>query len=135
MYLDLLTPALGAAGRVIIVARSYERAPHAIPRGYRIRPEEAIQAWLAASGITDGPVFRPILKGDRLQATPLSAFSAAQIVKGYAERTRLDPALFGGHSLRADFLTSAAISAGPPYSRNIPAVVSCEPGRIRVSLR
>jgi hypothetical protein len=96
---------------------------------------EAIQAWLAASDITDGRVFRPILKGGRLQATPLSAFSAAQIVKGYAERTGLDPALFGGHSLRAGFLTSAAMSAGPPCSRNMPAVASCEPGRIRFWLR
>jgi|SRR4051812_5823050 hypothetical protein len=107
---------------------------HAISRGYRIRPVEAIQAWLAAPGITDGPGFRPILKGDRLQATPLSAFSAAQIVKRYAERTGLDPALFGGHSLGAGFLISAAMSAGPPCSRNIPAVASCEPGRIRVLL-
>jgi hypothetical protein len=40
-------------------------------------------------------------------AGPLSAFSAAQIVKAYAERAGLDPVLFGGHSLRSGFLTSA----------------------------
>ena len=32
----------------------------AIPRGYRLRPVEAVQAWLDAAGITEGPIFRPI---------------------------------------------------------------------------
>jgi hypothetical protein len=32
----------------------------------------------------------------------------AQIVKDYAERVGLDPALYAGHSMRAGFLTSAA---------------------------
>jgi site-specific recombinase XerD len=53
-------------------------------------------------------VFRPVLKGQRVQAVPLSAFSAAQVVKAYAERAGLDPAQFAGHSLRSGFLTSAA---------------------------
>ena len=39
---------------------------------------------------------------------PLSAFSAAQIVRAYAKRAGLDPAQFAGHSLRSGFLTSAA---------------------------
>jgi hypothetical protein len=38
----------------------------------------------AAAEICTGPVFRPVLKGQRLQAVPLSAFSAGQIVKAYA---------------------------------------------------
>jgi len=82
----------------------------AIPRGYRIRPVEHVQAWLAAAGITDGPLFRAVLKGGRLQAVPLTPHSAAQIVKTYAKRAGLDPASFAGHSLRAGFLTSAAES-------------------------
>jgi hypothetical protein len=53
----------------------------AIPRGYQLRPVEALQAWLAAASITTGPIFRPVEKGDRLSAAPLSAFSAAEIVK------------------------------------------------------
>jgi integrase len=40
----------------------------AIPRGYRLRPVEAVQAWLAAAG----PLFRPVLKGGRIQPEPLS---------------------------------------------------------------
>jgi hypothetical protein len=72
------------------------------------RPVEALQAWLAAASITTGPIFRPVGKGDRLSATSLSAFSAAEIVKHYATRAGLDPASFAGHSLRSGFLTSAA---------------------------
>ena len=53
-------------------------------------------------------VFRPVLKGGRLQAAALTPHSAAQIVKHYAERVGLDPAAYAGHSLRAGFLTSAA---------------------------
>ena len=82
----------------------------AIPRGYRLRPVEAVQAWLAAAEISSGPVFRPVLKGGRVQAEPLTAHSVAAIVKRYAELAGLDPAQFAGHSLRAGFITSAADS-------------------------
>jgi integrase len=49
----------------------------AIPRGYRLRPVEAVQTWLAVAEIGAGPLFRPVLKGGRLQCAPLSAHSAA----------------------------------------------------------
>jgi site-specific recombinase XerD len=80
----------------------------AVPRGCRIEPVKAIEAWLAASGITAGPVFRPIAKGGRVLDVPLSGHSAAAIVKRYALAAGLDPSTFAGHSLRAGFLTSAA---------------------------
>ena len=32
----------------------------AIPRGYRLRPVEAVQTWLAAAEISSGPVFRAV---------------------------------------------------------------------------
>ena len=77
-------------------------------RGYRLRPVEAVQTWLAAGEINDGPVFRPVLKGGRLQPVALKDHAVAAVVKRYAELAGLDPALFAGHSLRAGFLTSAA---------------------------
>jgi site-specific recombinase XerD len=82
----------------------------AIPRGCRIEPVKLVQAWLQAAGITEGPVFRPVLKGSRVPNEPLSGHSAAAIVKRYALAAGLDPAAFAGHSLRAGFLTSAAES-------------------------
>ena len=83
----------------------------AILRGCRLRPVEAVQSWLAAAEISAGPVFRPVLKGQRVQAVPLTPHSAAQIVKAYAKRAGLDPVHFAGHSLRSGFLTSALRAA------------------------
>lgn len=82
----------------------------AIPRGLRLRPVEAVQAWLAAAEISSGPVFRAVLKGGRVLAEPLTAQSVAAIVKRYAELAGLDASQFAGHSLRAGFITSAAES-------------------------
>ena len=74
----------------------------AIPRGYRLRPVEAVQTWLAAAEINDGPVFRPVLKGGRLQSVALKDHAVAAVVKRYAELAGMDlPALVAGHSLRA----------------------------------
>ena len=80
----------------------------AIPRGYRLRPVAAVQEWLKVAGITEGPVFRPVAKGGRVMPEALSDRGVADIVKRYAARADLDPALFSGHSLRAGFLTSSA---------------------------
>ena len=35
----------------------------AIPRGYKLRPVEAVQTWLAAAEISAGPVFRAVARG------------------------------------------------------------------------
>jgi integrase len=40
----------------------------------------------------------------------MSTKAVANVVKDYAKRAGLDPADFGGHSLRAGFVTSAAES-------------------------
>jgi site-specific recombinase XerD len=71
-------------------------------------PVKAIKAWIAAANINEGPLFRPVAKGNRIIDARLSAKSVADIVKRYAERIGLDPKAFSGHSLRAGFLTSAA---------------------------
>ena len=82
----------------------------AIPRGYRLRPVEAVQTWLAAAEISAGPVFRAVGRGGRVSCAALADDSAARIVKRYARRVGLDPAAYAGHSLRSGFLTSAAES-------------------------
>ena len=71
-------------------------------------PVQAVKAWIEAAAITDGPVFRSIAKGERVSSVRLSDKSVADIVKRHVSRLGLDPAAFGGHSLRAGFLTSAA---------------------------
>jgi site-specific recombinase XerD len=79
----------------------------AIVRGSIACPVAALKVWLAAAGITSGPIFRSVRKGGAVGGR-LPAQSVAEIVKFYAERVGLDPALFAGHSVRSGFLTSAA---------------------------
>jgi hypothetical protein len=67
----------------------------------------SLKAWLKGSGIASGAIFRSVRKGGKV-AGRLTAQSVADIVKIYAERVGLNPALFAGHSMRAGFLTSAA---------------------------
>ena len=80
----------------------------AIPRGKVLRPVQAVQDWLKASGITAGPIFRGINRHSQMQQAALTSHAVALVVKRYAAAAGLDPADFSGHSLRAGFLTSAA---------------------------
>jgi len=71
-------------------------------------PVKAVRAWLEASNITTGPLFRPIGKGGRISTDRLADHTVVRVVKASARRVGLDPKLFAGHSLRSGFLTSAA---------------------------
>lgn len=68
----------------------------------------ALQAWLVAAGIRQGPVFRRVRAGDRLTEDRLSDKTVARTVKRYAEAVGLDPSLLSGHSLRSGGITAAA---------------------------
>ena len=102
----------------------------AIPRGFRLRPVEAVQTWLAASGITEGLVFRQVIRrkidgvATDLLAGPLSGHAVAEVVKRYCIRAGLDPASYSGHSLRAGYVTSAV-------EVNAPLLKICEQTRHR----
>jgi integrase len=80
----------------------------AVVRGEVACPVEALKAWVSAAGITEGPVFRPINRHRQVGSAALSGISIGQIVQRQAERIGLDPKAYGGHSLRAGFVTSAA---------------------------
>jgi integrase len=85
-----------------------EGAIIAIARGDVACPVKAFRAWLDASAIQAGPIFRPIDKAGRVRSSRLTDRSVANIVKAYAARAGFDAGMFSGHSLRAGFLTSAA---------------------------
>lgn len=76
----------------------------------------AVRHWLNLSGITSGPLFRPINRHGQLRAqTPTSAanltdHSVARIVKECAAGAGLDASKYSGHSLRAGLATSAALA-------------------------
>jgi site-specific recombinase XerD len=87
-----------------------EGAEIVIPRGLKIRPVAAVQAWLQAAGIETGYLFRQVHRGGHVRPEGIAGRVVAEIVKQYAERAGLDPQEFSGHSLRAGFVTSAAES-------------------------
>lgn len=77
-------------------------------------PVRALKDWLDASKITSGPIFRAII-GDTLSSRPLCPAVVARIVQRnphIGDRK----AQFGGHSLRAGFVTTAAIKKVPESS-------------------
>jgi site-specific recombinase XerD len=67
------------------------------------------RAWLEAAGITEGAIFRRIFnrRAQRITDGRLAPRNVAAIVKQGAARLGFDPSTFGGHSLRAGFVTSA----------------------------
>jgi integrase len=44
----------------------------------------AIEAWTSAAGVCDGPVFRPVNRGDQIQGAALSDKVVWQLLQGYA---------------------------------------------------
>ncbi|MBA3843785.1 MAG: site-specific integrase [Actinobacteria bacterium] len=68
----------------------------------------ALDQWLAAAGITEGPLFRGIDRHGRLSPHALSDRTVALIVQRAAVGAGLDPSRLAGHSLRAGFATTAA---------------------------
>ncbi|CAL9482537.1 Tyrosine recombinase XerC [Actinosynnema sp. ALI-1.44] len=56
-----------------------------------------------------GPLFPAVSRYGRIAAKPMSDKAVSDLVKRYAFKAGLDPALFGGHSLRAGFATQAAL--------------------------
>jgi hypothetical protein len=64
---------------------------------------------LDAAGITEGAIFRRIFnkRAQRITDRRLAPRNVAAIVKQGAAPLGFDPSTFGGHSLRAGFLTSA----------------------------
>jgi len=103
----------GTSARLVTIRRGKtdqegRGAVIAIVPGEVACPVAALRAWLEATEIMEGPLFRPIRRGGHVQANRLTDRSVANIVKAHAKRVGLDPVLFSGHSLRAGFLTSAA---------------------------
>jgi integrase len=72
-------------------------------------PVIALRRWLDASGVRSGPIFRGVDRWGKLRSGRLQGRHVATVVKRAAEALGLDPADWGGHSLRAGHITSAAV--------------------------
>jgi site-specific recombinase XerD len=82
----------------------------AVPAGGKLGVLEAVDEWIAAAGLVEGPLFRAIDRHGHVADHALSDDVVALVVKHAAKAARLDPAAFSGHSLRAGFVTSALAS-------------------------
>jgi integrase len=69
----------------------------------------AVKEWMKAGGITEGPLFRSILKSGKPSKKRLSDKSINLIVKSRMASIGADPDLYGAHSLRHGFATYAAL--------------------------
>ena len=81
----------------------------AILDGKVIHPIRRLRLWLESSGITSGPLFQTMKRGAHLRGKPMHHSDVPRILKHYAARIGLDPKDIAGHSLRAGFVTSAAV--------------------------
>jgi integrase len=73
-------------------------------------PVRAVLAWLEASGIEDGPLFRPVNRHGQMSDRRLSDRAVAEVVKRSLRATGKSPHGYSGHSLRAGLVTQAAMS-------------------------
>jgi len=78
-------------------------------------PVRAVKDWLYAAHITSGPVFRPVDRWHAIHARRLTDRAMATIIKEAARRADLDERQFSGHSLRAGFVTEAAMRGTPEW--------------------
>jgi integrase len=87
-----------------------------IPHGRtRWCPVTVLNAWVTASGITEGALFRPVDRHGRIQTMRLSGEAIALVVRERVAAAAFDPALYSGHSLRAGLATSAAQAGVPTW--------------------
>ena len=84
-----------------------QRVP--IVEGEGIRPIHRLREWLERSGIVRGPLFQTMSRGGHMRGRPMHHSDIPRIVKQYAALIGLDPKDVSGHSLRAGFVTSAAV--------------------------
>jgi len=104
----------GAEGILVHVRRSKTDAEGigqkvAVIEGRAVKPVTRVELWLRAAGIRKGYVFQTLLRGGVASGRPLDPGDVARIVKRHARRIGLEPRDYSGHSLRAGFVTSAAV--------------------------
>jgi len=68
-----------------------------------------LHAWIEKTNLQKGYLFQTFRKGGYLSGKPLNHCEIPRIVKKYAEKIGLSPGDYSGHSLRAGFVTSAAV--------------------------
>ena len=89
---------------------------HTIPviNGNHITPITHLRRWLDSSGVAEGYLFRAMKRGGTLRESGLHTSDIPRLVKKYARMAGYDSRVVSGHSLRAGFVTSAAVHQARP---------------------
>ncbi|MCA0928057.1 tyrosine-type recombinase/integrase [Ruegeria profundi] len=77
------------------------------------RAAQALVRWIEVGQITEGPLFRPVSKADRVLKRSLSPDAVSQIVKHRLALAGLPEDFATPHGLRSGFLTQAALDGAP----------------------
>ena len=73
-------------------------------------PVKAVQAWLAAAGLDEGPLYRRVDRHGAVSERRLCCRAVADVVKRSLAAAGHSPLQYSGHSLRAGLITQAAMS-------------------------
>lgn len=114
---DLQTTARGILLRIKPSKHQLHDSEIALVPGQVHCPIRALQSWLAASGLRQGPLFRRIGRWGELRADGLGPQGINLMIKRRTEEAQLDLSV-SGHSLRRGFITSA-VTAGKPLNKII----------------
>lgn len=88
----------------------------AVPFGRTLHcPIAALKDWLALTGIETGPIFTTVNKHGHVLKKRMSGEAASNVVKARVADAGYDPAAFSGHSLRAGFVTAAALAGASAF--------------------
>jgi integrase len=79
-------------------------------------PVRSLRRWLAAAGITEGPLFRYVSRHGHIAASALTAQTVRGVVQRYCRAAGLDVSQFSAHSLRSGMVTQATISGASERS-------------------
>ncbi|MES2905490.1 MAG: tyrosine-type recombinase/integrase [Pseudomonadota bacterium] len=82
-------------------------------RQRKLCPVAAVDAWLERSEITEGAIFRSVDRHGNVGAERLTGEAVSAILRERMAIAGLNPKGYSGHSLRAGFVTNAALSEQP----------------------
>ena len=86
-----------------------ERVPIFFANNPDVCPVRALDAWLAATGVEKGAIFRALGRDGRLRSDGLRPVAVYERIRYYARLAGFDNwREFGGHSLRRGFISTAA---------------------------
>jgi integrase len=105
-------------GQLVVTLRTSKTDPErrgrevVIPIGQVACPVRAVKLWMRHANIRSGALFRDTSNGE-IYAKRMTSETVSKIVKAAAISLGLDPTAYAGHSLRAGYVTTAAMSGVP----------------------